>query len=165
MRRETARGKGSRTGVERRDPQKLYHKMTVREFEALAPSFQWKTYFTKVGLPALPSLNVATPEFFKVMNAEIEKEDLSSWKTYLRWHLIHANAPHLSSAFVNADFDFYEKTLQGVEEIEPRWKRCTQDVDDDLGEALGEAYVNKYFSSEAKRQALKMVREIETAMA
>src|SRR6266851_1772243 len=164
MRMETALAKGSMTRVERRDPQKLYHKMTLEEFEALVPSFQWKTYFTEVGLPALPSLNVATPEFFKVMNAEIEKEDLSSWKTYLRWHLIHANARHLSSAFVNADFDFYEKTLQGVQEIEPRWKRCTEDVDGDLGEALGQAYVEKYFSPEAKRQALRMVKEIESAM-
>jgi endothelin-converting enzyme/putative endopeptidase len=164
MRLETALAKGSMTRVERRDPQKLYHKMTVQEFEALAPSFQWKTYFTKVGLPALPSLNVATPEFFRGMNAEIEKEDLASWRTYLRWHLIHANARYLSSAFVNADFDFYEKTLQGVQEIEPRWKRCTEDVDDDLGEALGQAYVEKYFSPEAKRQAVRMVKEIESAM-
>src|SRR5260370_2723765 len=118
----------------------------------------------KVGLPSLRSLNVATPEFFRVMNAEIEKEDLASWKTYLRWHLIHANARHLSSAFVIADFDFYEKTLQGVQEIEPRWKRCTEDVDDDLGEALGQAYVEKYFSPEAKRQAARMVKQIESAM-
>ena len=164
MRMETALAKGSMTRVERRDPQKLYHKMTVPEFEALAPSFQWKTYFMKVGLPSLRSLNVATPEFFRVMNAEIEKEDLASWKTYLRWHLIHANARHLSSAFVMADFDFYEKTLQGVQEIEPRWKRCTEDVDDDLGEALGQAYVEKYFSPEAKRQAARMVKQIESAM-
>jgi predicted metalloendopeptidase len=115
-------------------------------------------------LPSLPRLNVATPEFFKGINAEIEKEDFSIWKTYLRWHLIHANARHLSSAFGNADFDFYEKTLQGVQEIEPRWKRCTEDVDDDLGEALGQAYVEKYFGPEAKQQAVRMVKEIESAM-
>ena len=164
MRIETALAQGSMTRVERRDPQKLYHKMSAHEFESLAPSFQWNVYFTKVGLPSLASLNVATPDFFKALNAEIEKEDLASWKTYLRWHLVEANARYLPAAFVNEDFNFHGKILSGAEEIEPRWKRCTQDVDDDLGEALGQAYVEKYFSTEAKQQALKMVKEIEAAM-
>ena len=164
MRIETALAQGSMTRVERRDPQKLYHKMTVQEFEALAPSFQWNTYFTKVGLPSLASLNVAAPDFFKTLNAEIDKEDLASWKTYLRWHLVEANAHYLPAALVNADFDFHGKILSGAEQIEPRWKRCTEDVDDDLGEALGQAYVEKYFSAEAKQQVVEMVREIEAAM-
>jgi endothelin-converting enzyme/putative endopeptidase len=164
MRIETALAQGSMTRVERRDPQKLYHKMTVQEFETLAPSFQWQRFFTKVGLPSLASLNVAAPDFFKALNAEIDKEDLASWKTYLRWHLVEANARYLPAAFVNADFDFHGKILSGAEQIEPRWKRCTQDVDDDLGEALGQAYVEKYFSPEAKQQVVKMVKEIETAM-
>ena len=164
MRIETALAQGSMTRVERRDPQKLYHKMTVREFEALAPSFQWNTYFTKVGLPSLASLNVAAPDFFKTLNAEVDKEDLASWKTYLRWHLVEANAHYLPAALVNADFDFHGKILSGAEQIEPRWKRCTEDVDDDLGEALGQAYVEKYFSAEAKQQVVEMVKEIESAM-
>ena len=164
MRIETALAQGSMTRVERRDPQKLYHKMTVQEFETLVPSFQWQTFFTKVGLPSLASLNVAAPDFFKALNAEIDKEDLASWKTYLRWHLVEANARYLPAAFVNADFDFHGKILSGAEQIEPRWKRCTQDVDDDLGEALGQAYVEKYFSPEAKQQVVMMVKEIEVAM-
>ena len=164
MRIEAALAQGSMTRVERRDPQKLYHKMSVHEFESLAPSFQWNVYFTKVGLPSLASLNVAAPDFFKALNAEIEKEDLAGWKTYLRWHLVEANARYLPAAFVNEDFNFHGKILSGAEEIEPRWKRCTQDVDDDLGEALGQAYVEKYFSTQAKQQALKMVKEIEAAM-
>ncbi len=164
MRIETALAQGSMTRVERRDPQKLYHKMTVQEFEALAPSFQWNVYFTKVGLPSLASLNVAAPDFFKTVNAEIDKEDLASWKTYLRWHLVEANARYLPAALVNADFDFHGKILSGAEQIEPRWKRCTEDVDDDLGEALGQAYVEKYFSAEAKQQVVEMVKEIESAM-
>ena len=164
MRIETALAQGSMTRVERRDPQKLYHKMTVQEFEALAPSFHWNAYFTKVGLPSLASLNVAAPDFFKTLNAEIDKEDLASWKTYLRWHLVEANARYLPAAFVNADFDFHGKILSGAEQIEPRWKRCTEDVDDDLGEALGQAYVEKYFGAEAKQQVVEMVKEIESAM-
>src|ERR1700685_468622 len=164
MRIETALAQGSLTRVERRDPQKLYNKMTVQELQALSPSFAWQVYFTKVGLPSLTSLNVAVPGFAKALSDEIDKEDLASWKMYLRWHLVSANARFLSSAIVNEDFAFYGKTLAGTEQIEPRWKRCTQDVDEDLGEALGEAYVEKYFSPDAKQQALKMVREIEAAM-
>jgi endothelin-converting enzyme/putative endopeptidase len=164
MRIETALAQGSLTRVERRDPQKLYHKMSSREMQALSPSFHWDTYFAKVGLTALPSLNVATPEFFKAMNSELEKEDLDSWKTYFRRHLIDANAPFLSSVFVNAHFDFYGKTLQGAEQLEPRWKRCVGYVDNDLGEALGQAYVERTFSPDAKQRAQKMVKEIEDAM-
>jgi putative endopeptidase len=164
MRIETALAKGSLTRVERRDPRKLYHKMTIEQLVALSPSFQWKTYFTKVGLPSLESLNVETPEFFKTLTIQLRDEPLASWKAYLRWHLINANAPFLSSEFVNADFDFYGKTLQGAQELEPRWKRCVGYTDNDLGEALGQAYVERTFSPDAKRRAQKMVMEIEEAM-
>jgi putative endopeptidase len=161
---ETALAKGSLTRVERRDPQKLYHKMTVEQLAVLSPSFRWKTYFAKVGLPSLEALNVETPEFFKALNSELANETLASWKTYLRWHLINANAPFLSSEFVNADFDFYGRTLQGAQQLEPRWKRCVGYVDNDIGEALGQVYVEKNFSPEAKQRAQKMVKEIEDAM-
>jgi len=164
MRIETALAQRSMTRVERRDPQKIYHKMTAAELQALAPSFPWQVYFAKVGITSLASLNVASPDFFKGLNVELDKEDLAALKTYLRWHLVSANAAFLSTAFVNEDFDFHGKILSGAEQIEPRWKRCTEYVDDDLGEALGQAYVDKYFGSEAKRQALKMVQEIEAAM-
>src|SRR3984957_8591160 len=164
MRIETALAKGSMTRVERRDPKNLDHKMTSSELEKLSPEFQWPVYFTKVGLPSLNSLNVASPGFFKALNEEISKESLADWKTYLRWHLAHADAEFLSTAFVNENFNFYGKTLQGRKEQRPRWKRCTDDVDRDLGEALGQAYVEKYFGPDAKQQALKMVKEIEAAM-
>jgi endothelin-converting enzyme/putative endopeptidase len=161
---ETALAKGSLTRVERRDPQKLYHKMTIGQLGALNPSFQWKIYLAKVGLPSVEALNVETPIFFKTLNTELRNETIASWKTYLRWHLINANAPFLSSDFVNADFDFYGKTLQGAQELEPRWKRCVGYADNDLGEALGRAYVERNFSPEAKDRAQKMVKEIEDAM-
>ena len=164
LRIETALAKGSLTRVERRDPQKLYHKMTVQQLSTLSPSFRWKTYFTKVGLPSLEALNVETPDFFKALNTELLNETLANWKTYLRWHLINANAPFLSSDFVNADFDFYGKTLQGAQQLEARWKRCVGYVDNDIGEALGQVYVEKNFSPEAKQRAQRMVKEIEDAM-
>lgn len=162
---ETALAKGSMTRVERRDPKALDHKMGAAKLEKLSPDFQWPVYFAKVGTPSLASLNVTAPNFFKALNAELGAESLADWKTYLRWHLVHANAPFLSKAFVNENFAFYGKTLRGQQELQPRWKRCTRGVDGDLGEALGQAYVEKYFSPEAKQQALKIVKEIETAMA
>jgi putative endopeptidase len=161
---ETALAKGSLTRVELRDPQKLYHKMSREDLQKLSPSFHWDTYFTKVGIGSVQSLNVAMPDFFKAMNSELDQEDLNSWKTYLRWHLIHANALYLSSAFVNENFAFYGKTLRGAEELEPRWKRCVGYVDGDIGEALGQVYVERTFSPEAKERALKVVKQIETAM-
>jgi putative endopeptidase len=164
MRIETALAKGSQTRVERREPKNLDHKMTSADLEKIAPDFQWKLYFTKVGLPALASLNVASPNFFKALNHELTTESVADWKTYLRWHLVHANAAFLSSAFVNENFSFYGRTLRGQEQLQPRWKRCTENVDDDLGEALGQVYVEKYFSAQAKQDAVKMVKEIETAM-
>ena len=161
---ETALAKGSMTRVERRDPKNLDHKMTSGELEKIAPDFQWQVYFTKVGLPSLASLNVASPGFFKALNQELDKESLADWQTYLRWHLVHADAPFLSAAFLNENFDFYGKTLQGKKELRPRWKRCTDEVDGELGEALGQVYVEKYFSPQAKQEAVKMVKEIESAM-
>ena len=92
------------------------------------------------------------------------KRKFGRWKVYLRWHLAHADAPFLSKPFVDENFAFYGKTLRGQQELQPRWKRCTRGVDGDLGEALGQAYVEKYFSAEAKQQALKIVKEIQAAM-
>jgi putative endopeptidase len=164
MRIETALAKGSMTRVERRDPKSRDHKMTGAAFEKITPEFQWQVYFTKMGLPNLASLNVASPGFFKTLDSVLKKESLPDLRAYLRWHLVHADAPFLSSTFVNENFAFYGKTLQGQEELKPRWKRCTENIDDDLGEALGQAYVEKYFSADAKHHALKMVKEIEAAM-
>jgi endothelin-converting enzyme/putative endopeptidase len=164
MRIETTLAKGSQTRVERRDPKNLDHKMASSEFEKITPDFGWPAYFSKVGLPRLESLNVTSPTFFKTLNEELNNESLDDWKAYLRWHLVHANAPQLSSAFLNENFAFYGKTLRGEEQLKPRWKRCTEDIDEYLGEALGQAYVEKYFSPRAKQEAVKIVKEIQAAM-
>lgn len=164
LRIETALANGSMTQVERRDPKLLYHNMTRRELETLSPSFRWKEYFSRAGQPGLQSLNVTAPGFFKAMDATLKRESLDSWKAYLRWQLVSANAPYLSAAFVNANFDFFGKTLTGTQELRPRWKRCVNYVDSDLGEALGQAYVQRAFPPEAKQRAQKLVRQIEEAM-
>ena len=118
---ETALAKGQMTRVERRDPPNLYHKMTVEELQKLTPDFVWNIYFTKTGVQApgslLATLNVVTPDYFRVMNDEIEKETLADWKTYLRWHAVHDAATDLSAAFVNENFHFYGKTLRGQQQF------------------------------------------------
>src|SRR5947209_12966256 len=85
-------------------------------------------------------------------------------KTYLRWHVVHATAPFLSPAFVNEDFEFFGRTLYGVPELKPRWRRCVALVDAQLGEALGQEFVDRAFSPGLKRKALGMTRRIERAM-
>jgi len=164
MKIETALSQGSMTRVDRRDPKKIYHFMSLEELEKLSPAFGWKEYFGQIGLSGITSLNVAVPEFFKTLNSQIEQRDLATWKSYLRWHAIHANATSLSSDVVNENFNFFGKILQGKEQLPPRWKRCTNDVDDDLGEALGQVYVEKYFSPAAKQQVLEIVQGIQKAM-
>jgi len=160
---ETALARASMTRVERRDPNAVYHKMSVAELGATTPNTPWQRYFAAAGVPGLDTLNVAQPEFFKAVDRMFQSVPLADWKTYLRWHLIEAAAPSLSSAFVNEDFRF-SSALTGAKELLPRWKRCLQATDNALGEALGEAYVAKTFTPEAKARALEMVRNLEAAL-
>jgi putative endopeptidase len=164
LRIETALAKGSMTSVARRDPAAVYHRMKRTDLAALAPSFPWDRYFAGLGLSQVASLNVAAPEFFKAMEALLKIEEVPAWKTYLRWHQLHAQARWLPDAFVQEDFDFYGRKLTGARELQPRWKRCVRFEDRALGEAVGQAYVVRYFSGDAKQRALKMVQSIEAAM-
>ncbi|HEX5413805.1 MAG TPA: M13 family metallopeptidase [Terriglobia bacterium] len=161
---ETALAKASMTRVERRDPEKTYHKMNRGQLKALTPNFLWADYFQEIGHPDVPAVDVAEPEFFKEVNKLLRSVPLAEWKTYLRWHLVHAAAPALSSAFVQANFDFYDHTLQGTKKILPRWERCVRATDNELGFALGKVYVEKYFPPEAKARAQKMVQNLIAAL-
>ncbi len=161
---ETDMAKASLTRVEKREPHNLLHKFKTAEFKALTPSFDWDAYFSHIQLATPPVINATEPAFFRELETLIASRDLSAWKTYLRWHLVRGNARYLSSAFVDESFNFYSKYLAGTEQQPPRWKRCVRQVDRDLGEALGQVYVQKVFSPEAKRQTLDMTREIEMEM-
>jgi predicted metalloendopeptidase len=85
-------------------------------------------------------------------------------RTYLTWHLVHANAPVLPTSFVNENFRFYGTALAGTPQLRPRWKRCVEYTDGDLGESLGKAYVKEAFGGTAKAETLKMVDAIENAL-
>lgn len=164
MKIETALAKGALDRVSRRDPVKVYHKMTVRELRSINDSFAWPKYFADVGVPPLGSLNVAEPEFFKQMQTLLSSTSLDDWKTYLTWRLVHAEGPLLPTAFVNENFNFYGRILTGAKELRPRWKRCVSFADNELGEALGRKYVEKTFGTEGKQRTLRMVRALETAL-
>jgi len=162
---ETALAKASLTRVEQRDPHNLFHKMDRKGLQTLTPGFDWDTYLKTIGLPAVDTFNVTQPAFYKELDRQLATNSLDDIKTYLRWHIAHANAPFLSSKFVDEDFDFYSRTLRGVEEQPPRWKRCVRQVDGFLGEALGQEFVNRTFTAETKKSTLLMTRQIEQAMA
>ncbi len=161
---ETAMAKASMSNVDRRDPNKTYHRMKLTELRALTPSFSWEAYFRATGHPQLAETNVAQPDFFKALDAQLTSTQLDDWKTYLRWHLVDATAPGLSDKFVAEDFEFHGKALRGAKEILPRWKRCVQATDRNLGEALGQLYVQKYFPPEAKAHVLEMVNNLIAAL-
>ena len=165
MRIETALAKASLTRVEKRDPYKLFHKMDLKALQKLTPGFDWKAYLAALDQQGVNSFNVTEPAFFKAFNGQLRTEDLGAIKTYLRWHVLEAMAPALSPQFDEPHFAFFMQTLRGVERQQPRWKRCVQLVDRQLGEALGQEFVARAFSPELKAKALHMTRQIEEAMA
>jgi len=160
---ETKLAEASLTRVEMRDPERIYHRMTVAQLQELAPGLNWSRYIERLGVPK-GDLNVATPDFFKAVNPMLSSVSIPDWQTYLRWHVINSTAPALSSAFVNEDFDFKGKTLQGAKENLPRWKRCAAGTDRVMGEAVGEVWVKKAFPPSAKARALDMVHNLEAAL-
>src|SRR6266496_3123094 len=161
---ESALAGASLTRTQRRDPYKLFHKMDAGGLKALTPGFDWDVYLKTAGLPRLNAFNVTEPEFYKELDRQWRSLGLADIETYLRWHVAHATAPFLSSAFVNENFDFFGRTLYGVPELRPLWKRCVALVDAQLGEALGEEFVSRAFSPELKQKTLHMTKQIEQAM-
>jgi putative endopeptidase len=164
MRVETALAKAAMGVVERREPKNIHHKMTLEEFVRLTPSFDWTVYLAAIGAPSFASLDVADPGFFKGLEPALKSIPLDDWKSYLRWTYIDALVSSAPKAFVDEDFAFFGKLLDGQEEIEARWKRCVDATDDQLGDALGEAYVARAFSPEAKARVLAMMHEVVKAM-
>ncbi len=164
MKFETALAKGSLDVTSRRDPSKVYHRMPLEQLEKMDPAFDWTTYLKEVKTPAIKELNVAVPDFFKALDPEVAAPDSPNVKTYLAWQYVHSQASLLPSAFVNENFRFYRTVLTGTKEMRPRWKRCIQMEDSELGEALGQEYVNRTFGQEGKQRTLEMVHYLEQAL-
>src|SRR5438094_892050 len=162
---ETSLAQASRTKVELRDPQKNYNKMKTSALQALTPGFKWDAYFKESNLLDPGELNVGQPDFFKGADKVFASTAIDDWKEYFRWHLVHATAAELSADFVNENFNFYETTLRGTQQIKPRWKRVVASTDNSIGEALGKLYVADYFPPESKARMLDLVNNLRSAWA
>ena len=160
---ETALARASMDKVERRDPNKIYHRLERIGLMKLAPHFEWNAYFTELGSPDVQSINVLVPGFFSGMDKLVaQKGKLDDLKTYLRWKAIEASAPTLGKPFVEERFRL-TKALTGAKAILPRWKRCVQMTDGALGEALGRSFVTTTIGDEGKTIAKDMIQGIEGA--
>lgn len=164
MRIETALAKAHITREMRRIPELNYHMMKVAELPAAVAPFNWDLYFSEVGAPGLDSLNVSHPEPVKAAITIIDQESLPSLQDYLSWKVINSAAGYLSDAFVEANFEFYGKTLSGSKELRPRWRRTIDAVNGALGEAVGQLYVEQYFPPQAKERMLTLVDNLSIAL-
>ncbi len=157
---ETKLAANSRGSVELRDLSKQYHKLPLAELQKTTPHLIWADYLKEVGAPKFAELNIAHPEFFTALEKLLVEVPLKDWQTYLRWQLVSAAAPVLSTKFETENFNFFSRTLQGTKEMQPRWRRCVAATDANLGEALGEVYVKKHFTPEAKARMQQLVNNL-----
>ena len=160
---ETGLANASKTRVDLRDPEANYHKMTV-DAAKKASGFDLNQYFVATGAKNPGEINVGQPEFLAFMGKTLADTPLDDLKTYFRWHLIHGAAPYVSAPFVEENFAFFGKTLTGAKEILPRWKRVLRETDTSIGEALGQLYVEKTFTPEAKTRALTLVNDLRSVL-
>ncbi len=162
---ETKLAEASLDRTARRDPNLLHHKMPESGLQSLTPDFDFKAYLAARDVPSFNSLNVAVPDFFRSLSTTLSGTSLSDLKSYLLWHYVSAYAPDLSKPFVDANFQFYGHFLTGAKVLRPRWKRCVQATDANLGEALGQKYVQKAFAGQSKEKTQQLVNIIEKEMA
>ncbi|MGE5315168.1 MAG: M13 family metallopeptidase [Acidobacteriota bacterium] len=160
---ETRLANASMSRVDRRDPEKVYHKMTLSGVSEIAPEINWENYFAAFNVAKPGDINVSHPAFFKEVSAMIDDVPVADWKTYMRWNVIRSTASKLSSNFVNENFRFYGTTMTGAKELQPRWKRVLATTNGALGEALGQLFVQKAFSPAAKARALELVNNLIAA--
>jgi putative endopeptidase len=161
---ETVLAKASTSRTDLRDPENYYHIYAVSDLQKLAPNIDWSAYFSALGIGHFDTLLVATPDFFKALSGLAQSEPLDSWKSYLRWHVLHGQASNLPKAFFDEDFNFFRKILSGTKEPEARWKQCSSMTDNALGEAVGQDWVKQNFPPAAKESMDKLVAALEKSL-
>ncbi|MEO0973081.1 MAG: M13 family metallopeptidase, partial [Pseudomonadota bacterium] len=152
------------TRADSRDIQKIYNPMSVAELTELAPQIEWSVVFDSLGLGGVEPVIVAQPTAMSAAAELVESVPLETWKQYLAFHLIRTNARLLSSDFDQAHFDFFAKTLSGIESQRERWKRGADLVNANLGEAVGKLYIERHFPREAKEQMDELVANLVAAL-
>lgn len=161
---ESRLANASETAAQLRDPLAHYHITDRAGLSQLTPGWDWPSYFNTLGLGDTQSINVATPGFFTQLSDTLTNVPLPAWKNYLKWQALHQAAPYLSSDIVQEDFNFESGTLRGIQTAPDRWKTVVGQTDQFLGEALGQKYVEKYFSPEAKARTIEMIENVKDAV-
>ena len=146
-----------------RDYATNYQKYPMADLPELMPDFNWAGWTTELGLQDLEEIVVYTSDYMRALNGIITDTDLATWKTYLTWSAVNQTAGRLTKALDQQNFEFYEKTLSGVEEQREDWRRATSLVDDLLGEVVGRVYVKRHFPPEAKERMLELVGNLVKA--
>ena len=149
--------------VSNRDRDKTYNKKTLAELAAMTPGFDWSAYLTALKVPAITEVVVSQPDYLPAMAKSLQEVPLDDWKLWLDWKVIRTAAPYLNKAVADENFNFYSKTLNGVPQQRPRWKRAVDLVEGGLGEALGQLYVAKHFPPEAKVRMQELVKNLTEA--
>ncbi|HEY0159025.1 MAG TPA: M13 family metallopeptidase [Thermoanaerobaculia bacterium] len=149
--------------VQLRDPSNTDRKYMVATLQKMTPHFDWSRYLQRTGIAA-DDLQVDQPLFMMAVDRELHSTPLPVWRTYLKWSVLNAAAPHLSDDFATQDWSFHSKYLRGAKEMKPRWKRCVETTDQLLGEALGKRYVDRFFPPQAKARMQEMVTNLLAAM-
>jgi predicted metalloendopeptidase len=148
-----------------RDPTVRHNPMTREQLGKLTPNLPWDAYFEGTKHPRIADLNVAPTSYFEGLDAAVKSTKMDVLRAYLRWNAVRSFSGHLPEAFVQAHFDFYDKTLRGQAALSPRWKRCAEYTDGALPEMLGRVYVDRHFSGDSRGVALDMIQQIEAAFA
>ena len=162
---ETRLAKASRSSVElSRDVSLYYNPVTLAEADALTPNFSWSEFFKSQGVAAPEKFSLAMPSFHEEVSKALADTDPAVWKAYLRFHAVDAASPYLADAFVQENYGFYGRTLNGQKEIQPRWKRVLGTIEDDAGEAFGQLYVKVAFPPESKAKMETLVQNLAAAL-
>ena len=151
------------TNVESRDAVKTYNKVAVADLGKQFPGFDWSAWAGELGISDAPAVVVSQPSYLKAFAAAVNDTPVDRWKPYLKASLVNGFAPYLSRPFVDAEFGFYGRTLRGVKEIQPRWKRAVNTINANMGEMLGRLYVEKHFKPEAKARMEQLVENLRLA--
>jgi predicted metalloendopeptidase len=157
---ETELAKIQWTQVESRDVQKTYNKIETAKFPTEFAGFDWPIWFGEQQLGGVREVVVGQPSFFKSFAAMVPTTPLASWKSWLAAQVIASNSPFLSKAFDEASFEFFGKTLSGQQQQRQRWKRGVQLVNGNMGEALGQVYVERHYPVAAKLRMEQMIRHL-----
>ena len=160
---ETRLAQAHWTNVENRDAVKTYNKVTVADLAKQFPGFDWNAWTTELGVSSIPAVVVNQPSYVKALAAAVNELPVDAWKPYLKASLLNGFAPYLNKAIVDAEFGFYNTTLRGVTEQQPRWKRAVNTLNGNMGEMLGKLYVEKHFKPEAKARMEGLVGKLREA--